>query len=508
MRWPATAFACLLCLAVQIAPISGQEAPSSRQVYEHGVVGLQVTYQAWDEDRPWSKKSPGSRNVSAVLVDRSHLLTTADILDQATFMSLLPFGKPHPAELKIVHMDAGINLALLEISDADLIASLVPVPLADHTPSTGVLRAIRWSGQQLEASASRVIRFLVERSVGSRVEHAFIHMSTDLKNGGWAEPIFADDKLVAITVSQSGQTSRAIPIEIIQRFLDQVNAPEPYLGFPAFGVPWQTNSDANVTRFLGQEGEPRGILVRQVPWGSSGCGVLKPMDILLNINGQAIDAKGFYNHPYFGQIQFPHLLAEQYLPGESIPVRVLRQGKELDLQMKLRRYPVALDAIPLRRYDPPPYVIAGGLLIREMDVPYLKTWGKDWNQQAPISLLTRYYLRNRAQTPSKRRVVLIISVLPSDYNIGYQNLRDVVIEKINGQPIGSIADVAAALGTPRDGFQVFTLAPDSTHGRVILDAATFESATNEILEIYDIPQAARLPDQPLPEGGGECAGDY
>lgn len=509
MKRPGILFSCLLCFCTGIVPISAQDTPPNRQIYERGVVGIQVTYQKWDEDRPWAKQRVRSRSASAVLVDRSHLLTTADILDQATFMSLLTFGKPRESRLRITHIDPGINLALLEIEDVDLLDDLAPVSLADSTPVSGALRAVRWSGQQLESSASRVVRFLVERSLESRVEHAFLHMRTDLKSGGWSEPVFHDGKLVGITVSQSGQTSRAIPVEIIQKYLEQVNDKEPYLGFPALGVLWQTNSDTSVTRFLGQKGRPRGILLRQVPWGSSGCGVLKPRDILLSVDGHAIDAKGFYRHPYLGQLMFAHLLAEHHLPGDSIPVRVLRAGREQNLQMALRSYPAALDAIPTRRYNsPPPYIIAGGLVVRELDVPYLKTWGKEWSKNAPTSLLTRYYLHNRAQTPEKRRVVLITRVLPSDYNIGYQDLRDEVIEKINGQPIGSILDVGTALRFPRDGFHVFDLAPGSTPRQVVLNAMTFETVTNEILITYSIPQAVRLPDGPLPEGGGSCAGDY
>jgi hypothetical protein len=42
----------------------------------------------------------------------------------------------------------------------------------------------------------------------------------------------------------------------------------------------------------------------------------------------------------------------------------------------------------------------------------------------------------------------------------------------------------------------------------VLDAATFDEATAEILEAYQVPQAIRLSEDPLPEGGGSCPGDY
>ncbi len=36
--------------------VAQNDADDTRRVYEQGVVGLQVTYQRWDEDRPWTKQ--------------------------------------------------------------------------------------------------------------------------------------------------------------------------------------------------------------------------------------------------------------------------------------------------------------------------------------------------------------------------------------------------------------------------------------------------------------------
>ena len=45
-----------------------------------------------------------------------------------------------------------------------------------------------------------------------------------------------------------------------------------------------------------------GVLIRQVPWGSSACGVLEPRDILISVDGRSIDAEGFYTDPRLGQL--------------------------------------------------------------------------------------------------------------------------------------------------------------------------------------------------------------
>jgi hypothetical protein len=506
MRGPGAYAAAVALVAILVQPAAAQSGTKGRTDYERNVVELSVTYQTWDEDRPWAKNSPRTRTASAVLVDESHLLTTAQMVDHATLMRIKSFGRSQRVMPRVERIDHSINLALLTIDEPAALEGLTPARVAKKTPTSGTLRTVRWRKQQLESVASRVIRFEVERSWGSRTYHAFLHMQTDMAAGGWAEPVFDDDALVGITVSQSKQTSRAIPAEVLSAFLQRGTGPE--AAFTTLGVNWQLNRDEAVSRFLGQQGEPRGILIRQVPWGSSACGVLKPRDILLELDGSPIDADGYYGHPRLGRLGFNHIMIERFLPGDQVPVRVLRDGKELELTLTARAYPSALDLVPSDRGASPAYLVAGGLVLRELDVPYLRTWGKDWSKTAPITLIRRYYYEQRGQTPQRRRTVLITSVMPSPYNVGYQNVRDEVIERINGRSIGRIEDAVDAFGQPQNGLHVIELTPASSRGYIILDAATLDVATAEILESYEVPAAVRLRADPLPELTGDCSGDF
>ena len=500
-----------ILLALSLASMGSPEAASSgdepHTTYERSVVGLNVTFQTWDQDRPWVKKRPETRRASAVLIGPQLVLTTAEMLNYATFLQVETFGRARQVQPRIERIDRTINLALLSI-DETASSGLKPVAVADRTPTSGTLRTARWRGQQLEAAASRVIRFEVEQSSGGHAYHAFVRMRTDMAGGGWADPVFDGDALVGITVSQSEDESRAIPVEILRAFLERHTASDHPDSFTTLGATWQINQDTAVSRFLGQAGEPQGVLIRQVPWGSTACGVLKPRDILLELGNEPIDAEGFYHHAWLGRLGFNHILAERLRPGDVVSARVLRDGIERELTLTARPYPAALNLLPHYQHSAPPYVIVGGLVIRELDVPYLRTWGKEWTKDAPDSLLSRYVYQAGRQTPVRRRTVLISSVLPSAYNVGYHELRDVVIEHINGRPIGRIADVADALVNAENGFHVIGLAPESPRDQIVLDAATLEAATAEIIEAYAVPSAFRPREETLPEGGGECPNEY
>jgi PDZ domain len=507
MRTRRLAAVAILGLATTGAFVSAADE-GTRTPYETGVVGLNVTFQKWDEDRPWVKTKPENRRASAVLVGERRILTTADTLDDATFLQLSTFGRTRPGQPRIERIDRSLNLALLTIEDDATLEGLRPVALAERTPTAGTLRTARWRGQQLEVAASRVIRIEVERSLVSYESHAVLRMRTDLAGGGWAEPVFDGERLVAITISQSSDESRSIPVELLRLFLDGAAARSPWNGVSTLGVNWQVNRDSAVSRFLGLEGAATGVLVRQVPWGSTGCGSLKPRDILLEIGGEPIDAEGYYRHPWLSRIGFNEILAERFRPGDAVPARVLRAGSELELTLTARSYPAALNLVPAYRSGAPPYVIAGGLVLRELDLPYLKTWGKEWEKEAPDGLLSRYRFETEAQSPERRRFVMISSVLPSTYNVGYQDLRDVAVERVNERTIGRIEDVVSALAQPLDGYHVFELSADSPLDQVVLAASGLEAATAAILEEYSIPSAQRMRDEPLPEGGGDCRDDY
>ncbi len=508
----AVAFVVALAFAVPSgAPARAEEIETALPAWADGVVSLLVTYQHWDEDRPWAKQTPDTRRANAVVLDDGRLLTTAQMVDHAVQIQLEIQGRARPVEPRIVLVDRTCNLALLQVDDAAARAEMRPVRLAERTPTSGTVRTVRWRDQQFESAASRIVRVETERAWGSRTEHAFLHMQTDMSGGGWADPVFRGNELIGLAVSQSGQRNRAIPVEILRAFLDRARraaAGESYVGVPALGVLWQINRDAGVSAYLGQEGEPRGMLIRQIPWGSSGCGVLEPRDLLLSVDGHALDAEGFYDHPRFGKLKIGHDLAVGHRPGDVVPVEVLRDGETLRLDMTLRAYPAELDLIPTRREGQPPYVVAGGLVLRELDLQYLHTWGNDWSKNAPASLLTRYYFDQESQRPDRRRVVLLTVVLPSAYNIGYQGYRDVVIDRVNGRIVGGVADVVEALAAPLDGFHVFELSPDANGGQIVLDAATFDAATAAVLETYGVPQERFVPAEPLPELGGDCPGDF
>jgi hypothetical protein len=169
---------------------------------------------------------------------------------------------------------------------------------------------------------------------------------------------------------------------------------------------------------------------------------------------------------------------------------------------------VAQDLIPSRSGpEPPPYLVAGGLVFRELTADYLRTWGSEWLSEAPLRLIGVYNIERFAQAPERRRIILLKTVLPSTYTIGYHGLEDLPVETVNGQAVDSLEDMVEALRRPVDGLHTIVLEPNGYRGEIVLDAEGMMAATAQIMEEFHIPEAVRLSTPLAPDPGPPCPGD-
>jgi hypothetical protein len=78
-------------------------------------------------------------------------------------------------------------------------------------------------------------------------------------------------------------------------------------------------------------------------------------------------------------------------------------------------------------------------------------------------------------------------VLPHPINRGYGKLNDLIVSKVNGQPITEMADLAPAFAKPMDGFHVIEVEDHPWYGtKVVIDAAEAETATAQVMQMFGI----------------------
>ena len=137
----------------------------------------------------------------------------------------------------------------------------------------------------------------------------------------------------------------------------------------------------------------------------------------------------------------------------------------------------------------PRYIILDGVVFMELSRPYLQEWGADWLKKAPQRLV--YYDAFQNELPQDRgKIVFISQILPSPDTIGYEQLDNLVVSKVNGQEIRSLDDLAEAVKRPDNGFQKIELEEDP--GVLFLDAAAIEANRDNLIKKYSLPALQRL----------------
>jgi len=285
----------------------------------------------------------------------------------------------------------------------------------------------------------------------------------------------------------------ATPASFIQSIIE-ARKKEDYHGLGYFHFFWQPSENPASLARLKLPGDPRGVVVIDVPSRpDGGAQVLKPLDVILRIDGFDLDIQGDYIDPEFGPLLLENLATRKKWAGDDVKMQIWRDGKQLDVTYRLPKFEYTNSLVPAAMFDQEPdYMIVVGLVFQPLTETYLTSWGNDWKRRAPFRL--NFY---RNESPSKERsaLVLLSQVLPDSYNIGYQEQRYLIVDKVNGQPVHYLPELQGALKKATNGFNVIEFAKGDGLRRMVLAAGDTErEATARVLKRYGITDGFRFAD--------------
>jgi hypothetical protein len=231
---------------------------------------------------------------------------------------------------------------------------------------------------------------------------------------------------------------------------------------------------------------------------SSADGVLRVDDVITAIDGNTVACDGTIRLRDHDRVAFEHIASGRQI-GTSLPLEILRDGERMTVEVPLAPY-VAL--VPPPRPDRrPPYLIFAGIVFTPLSYEYMHDW--EW---ASDHHRYQFYRYQSFPSPTRKQIVLIREVLAHRVNLGYHQMKESVVHRINNIDITELADIPRALASPLGRFHVIET---DDHGprsesarsdyhtgfgtRIVLDAATAEAATREIIEEHGIP-ADRSPE--------------
>lgn len=473
---------CLLAVGSLLSSLAEAAIPETQ------VVRLFVSKRPVDLSSPWQFEGVKQQAFLGVMVSGGRLLTTAFAVADASLVEMQRFGSSRKDELDVAFVDYETNLAVLTPKDAKAIVGLVPVEFGDDLAigeSVDIYRARdAYQLARMPASLQEVGVFTAVTSAYSLISYQLKVQQTGL---GWAEPVFQKGRLQAMTTGQDSDFVHAVPMSIIRHFLNDKHTRDEYRGFPSIGIGLSALVSPDFRRLLKAGGVDYGIRIAKVMPGGAFSNMLKEDDVLLQVGGVHISEYGYYSHPKWGKVHLKHLLNQRY-GGDLLQLKILRGGVPMTVEAKLTRFNSNDTPVATYRYDElEPHVIFGGLVFQELTQEYLKQWGREWRDVAPLDLLYTLEYDNDFTIPG-RRIIFLNRVLADDVNRGYGDLRRSILEAVNGRPIHSLADLREALahpvmhGTKRYARLKFT----RDGGEVILGYDGLEKAHARIAETYSV----------------------
>ncbi|KAG2424070.1 hypothetical protein HYH02_015249 [Chlamydomonas schloesseri] len=496
---------------------------------------------------PWQRKRQYSSSSSGFVVahgGRHWLLTNAHSVDYHTQVKVKRRGDDRKFLARVISVGVDCDIAALQVDDPDFWApqspGAPPPPVLELGPLPRLQDGVAVVGYPIGGDTISVTAGVV-----SRIEVTdYSHGSTDLlaiqidaaiNGGNSGGPVFnracqcvgiAFQALVGSDVENVGYV---IPTPVVAHFLDDYVRTGGFSGFPQLGIQWQRMESEALRRAYGMTAAAaaagaaagaagaagaeaaggqggagagagagagvqggmghKGVLVRGVNPTSAAAAVLRPDDVLLAFDGTAISNDGTVPFRTGERISFSYLVTNKFV-GDTARLEVLRGGQRLELQVALSK-PAALVPPHLANRDPS-YLLVGGLVFTAASEPYLQSeYGAEYGSDAPVKLLDRLY-HGFPAAPGEE-VVVLSQVLACDATLGYEDVYNVQLLRLNGTAVTNLRQLAglvdgalaAERATPGSGgFLRFDLEYNEV---VVVEARDVLEATAQVMRSHSIP---------------------
>ena len=435
-------------------------APTGDASPETSVLRVNVTSQGYNFRLPWQKTSPRSRRALGCLVAGNRVLVTADLVADATYLEIEKPTSGEKITAKVEGVDYEANLALVApaVPAGTFFDGLLPLALETEAAIGDELEIWHFesNGNPLNTKVT-----LQNFDMGTYFLSGSYFLTYEAagtiayRDGSYTFPVAKNGKLAGILIdySSSDELSTIIPTTIIEHFLTDLASP-PYRGFPNFGIRYASTLDSQLRSFAKMGDRTGGIFISGVAPGTSAAqGGIEEGDVVTKIAGYEIDPRGNYEDPTYGTLSIAHLVKGGVFAGDTIPVSLLRDGEEMELQVKLiRKEPGDFLIRPYSFDRAPRYVLVGGMLFQELSQDYLESYGDKWRTRAPFKLVYAASHPEQFEKEGRKKLVFVSGTLPTQSTIGYESLAGTIVDKVNGKDIGSLEDLDAATATaPEDG---------------------------------------------------------
>ena len=448
-------FLLLLPGLLSALPPAAEAAPAP----ETSILRVNITSQGYNYALPWQKQRPNTRRGLGALLAGNRVLVTAELAQDANYIELEQAASGKRITAKVEAVDYEINLAtIIPDEDAgDFFKGMEPLELDTSLKPRATLDVWQFEGNGTPVSSS--VEFNRVDLGPYFLEDQFFLIfqangAVQYRSGTFTLPVIHQGKLAGMLVRYNSrdQVSDILPATMVDRFLKDA-ADAPYQGMPSFGVRMAPTLDPQLRTHLKLGPQDGGILITDVtPGFSAAAAGVQPGDVVLEINGYKLDARGSYQDPDYGLLGSGHLARGKALTGDIVKLKLLRDGQPLSLDVLMKRKEARDYLVDPYVYDRQPrYYILGGVIFQELTLPFLQLSGKEWKDRAPFRLVYAQANQDEFLKAGRKKLVFISGVLPAPCTIGYERMSGLIVNQVNGRDITDLASLTEAVKSPANG---------------------------------------------------------
>ncbi len=459
-----------------------------RQSLHKSLVQVFTTSNPPDQFAPWRRTGPDSSSGSGVIISDRRVLTAAHAVADQVMVEVRRVGSGESYTAEVAHVCHPCDLALLTVPDSAFFEDSEALEIGElpALQQAVEIHGFPVGGSGLAITSGIVSRIAVDYYAHSLTRLLLVQVDAAVNSGNSGGPALSDGKVVGIamqSLEDAENVGYIVPAPIIQHFLDDVEDGL-FDGFPELEFWAQELQNPAHRAQLGLERVEGGILVTAV--STSGCahGILEPGDVVLAIDGTAIDSGGSIAFGTGVRVDAT-ALEQRAQVGEELEVTFLREGMKQNRKIRMKS-PNPL--VPVGDYDRGlSYRIHAGLVFQPLTLRYLDTFEDPPSQlmvyyHNPVAGGHRLLVPDRG-IPGRRQVVVLSRVLTTELNRGYQKMEDQVVLSVDGTTVRDLRHLSELF----DGASGESMTIMAEGGNVIvLDRAAVTAANGEILARYEV----------------------
>ncbi len=476
------AVACLLAAsstAVQAAP----------DILRKSLVRIQTVSQDPDIAVPWNAGRVGQGIGAGFVISGNRIMTNAHVVSNARYIFITRYGDPNRYPARVKHIAHDCDLAVLEPVDEKFFEGMQPLEL-NGLPE--IESTVHVYGYPIGGERPSVTRGIVSRidflpySHSGADSHLVIQIDAAINPGNSGGPVLQDGKVVGVAFQgYSGavaqNTGYMIPTPVIKRFLKDIEDGH-YDHYVDLALTYLPLFNPAARRALGLPDNGLGVMVSSIYGGGASDGIVKPNDVIVAIDGMPVASDGSVELD--GSFVEMNEVVERKFKGDKVTLDVIRDGKPLTLTVPLDGpFPFTIYA---NTYDVQPrFVLFGGLLFQPLDQNFLNTTSINNSR-------TRYYFDHFLFDDlykERPEIVILSNILSDPVNAYADEFQHAIVDKINGVPVKTLNEVAAAFEKPADYYVIEFLGA----GRpLVLEAEAVAAAHDRIISRYGVLKESNL----------------